>query len=45
MNNVFIAPLAKFAQFQAIFQSFLVFVALIPSALAILAFEFDEVFL
>ena len=45
MHSVLVAPLAEFAEFQALFQGFLVFVAIIASALAIFALEFDEVFL
>lgn len=45
VHGVLIAPLAEFAEFQALFQGFLVLVALIAGALAIFAFQFDEVFL
>lgn len=45
MHDVLVAPLAEFAEFQAFFQSLFVLVTLISGALAIFAFEFDEVFL
>jgi len=45
MHSVLIAPLAEFAEFQALFQGFLVLVAVVASALTIFAFKFDEVFL
>ena len=45
MHGVLIAPLTEFTEFQALFQGFLVLVAVVASALAILAFEFDEIFL
>lgn len=45
MHDVLVAPLAEFAEFQALFQGFLVLVAVIASALAIFALEFDDVFL
>lgn len=45
MHCVLIAPLTELTEFQALFQGFLVLVTLIAGALAIFAFQFDEVFL
>lgn len=45
VKSVLVAPLAEFAEFQALFQGFLVLVAIIASALTIFTFQFDEVFL
>lgn len=45
MLCMFITPLTEFAEFQALFQGFLVLVAVVASAFAIFAFKFDEVLL
>jgi hypothetical protein len=45
VHGVFVAPLTEFAEFQALFQGFLVFVAVVTSALTIFTFKFDEILL